>query len=141
MMGYVQRNAAILAGFGASFTGVAFLPTFDEVVELAEEWLDAGRSQYDEGRYHVAFEALRNAAELAAKALLLRATGAFVQDHSVAGPLAKAGAIPPKVDGRDLHKLLSRFTLGPYGFDVTIHEKDVASALRLADRMVKACRT
>lgn len=116
------------------------MPTFGQVVELAEEWLGAGQSQMEEGRSHVAFEALRNAAELAAKALILRKTGDFPQDHAVAGILAKQGLMPSKVDGRDLHRLLAKFSLGPYGFDATIHEKDVREALRLAERMVGACR-
>lgn len=116
------------------------MPTFQQVADLAEEWLDAGRSQLSEGRYHVAFEALRNAAELAAKALILRATGDFPQDHAVAGVLSRAGILPGKVDGRELHRLLVKFTLGPYGFDVTVHEKQVQAALRIAERMVEACK-
>lgn len=116
------------------------LPTFDHVVDLAQEWLEAGKAQLVDGRHHVAFEALRNAAELAAKALLLRSTGAFPQDHAVAGLVARAGVLPASVDGRDLHRLLTKFTLGPYGFDADVHEKDVIAARRIAERMVRACR-
>ena len=97
-------------------------------------------SQEADGRRQVAFEALRNAAELGAKALLLRATGSFPQDHAVAGLLARAQLLPPGVNGRDLHRLLTKFTLGPYGFDEEIHAKDIVQARRLAERIVAACR-
>lgn len=116
--------------------GVETLPTYEQVSALAEEWLDAGRSQLADGRYHVAFEALRNAAELAAKALILKHSGQFPQEHAVGGLLAKLGKMPARVKGSDLHRLLVKFTVGPYGFDVTIRESDVTDALRIAERMV-----
>lgn len=116
------------------------MPEYEDVVALAEEWLGAGIAELEEGRHHVAFEALRNAAELAGKALLLRQTASFPQDHAIAGLLARADLVPSDVDARDLHRLLSRFTVGPYGFEVTVHRKDVIAARRIAERMVKACR-
>lgn len=113
----------------------------DQLVEAAEMWLEAGRSEFESKRYPVAFEALRTAAELAAKAILLRATGSFPQSHAVAGPLVQNKLHPEGVNARELHKLLSSFTLGAYGFDKPIHAREVQAALRIAGRMVRACRS
>ncbi|MBI4393269.1 MAG: HEPN domain-containing protein [Euryarchaeota archaeon] len=112
----------------------------EELMKGAEEWLAAAKENLAAGRFHTAFESARQAAELAAKALLSRKSGKYPSDHMVAGPLFQAGLLPEGVDGKRLHKLLSRFTLGTYGFDETVHRSEVQDAVRLAERMVKALR-
>lgn len=112
----------------------------DRLVAAAEMWLAAGRSEFESKRYPVAYETLRTAAELAAKAILLRATGSFPQSHAVAGPLVQNKLHPEDVSAKELHKFLTSFTLGAYGFDKPIHSSEVRAALRIAERMVRACR-
>lgn len=87
---------------------------------------------------HVAFEAARHAAELAAKAILVRAGKEYPEQHAVAGKLAQHSLIPQGVEARKLQKLLSRFTLGTYGFEQPVHDADVSDALRMAERLVAA---
>lgn len=89
---------------------------------------------------YVAFEAFRQAAELAAKVLLARANGAFPQTHLVAGPLKQAGLLPEGVEASKLHRLVSEFTLGTYGFNRPLSRSDVQSAARVARRMVGALK-
>lgn len=110
------------------------------LVEGAQEWLEAANSDLMSGPKHVSFEAFRHAAELAAKALLLEATGGYPKDHSVAGPLSQKKLLPDNVDAKALQKLTSSFTLGTYHFETVIHERDLQEAKRIATRMVAACR-
>lgn len=114
------------------------MTTFEQVAERARMWLATGEAELKAGRLPVAFEACRTAAELAAKALLLRAQKPFPQSHMVAGELQQAGLMPAGVDGKRLHGLLSKFTLGTYGFDQPVHRAEAQEALRIARRMVSA---
>ncbi|MEA3202204.1 MAG: hypothetical protein QOE90_3632 [Thermoplasmata archaeon] len=102
------------------------------LLDGSREWEDASVTEMQRGRRRVAFEAARHAAELAGKALLAHATGEHPKSHLIAGAIAKAGLLPPAVDGRALHKLLAEFTLGTYGFDRPLSDRDVRDAQELA---------
>lgn len=111
-----------------------------DLIEGAEEWLGVARKSREEGWNHAAFESARKAAELAAKALLGRKTGGYPKDHDVSGILYRERLIPADVAARELSRLLAAVSVGTYAFDQAVHRKDVAWALRIAERMVKACR-
>lgn len=102
------------------------------LLEGSREWEEASITEMQRGRLRVAFEAARHAAELAGKALLVHARGEHPKSQVIAAALAKDGLLPPGVDGRALHKLLSEFTLGTYGFDRPLSERDARSAQELA---------
>lgn len=119
--------------------GVGPVAAADELASGAQEWLVAAENQLEARRLRVAFELFRHSAELAAKAMLARKLGSFPKEHSVAGLLVKEGIPPSDVDGKKLHRLLSRFTLGTYDFETPVHEADLQDARRLARRMVRAC--
>lgn len=108
----------------------------ERLLEGAREWLEAARSERAAGRNHVAFEAARHAAVLASKAMLVKAGQDYPEQHAIAGKLSQHSLVPPGVKARDLQKLLSRFTLGTYGFEQEIREADVNEALRLAERLL-----
>lgn len=107
----------------------------------AEEWFETGKGAHNAGHLYSAFESFRHAAELSCKAILLRTTGAFPRDHLVAAPLAKLGLLPEGVTARSLHQFLSEFTLGTYGFERGLHNRDVQGARRMAERMIRALRS
>jgi HEPN domain-containing protein len=109
-----------------------------DLVAGAQEWLAAARTEMSAGRLRVAFESARHAAELAGKAILSARLGTFPKSHLVAGALARSGGLPPGVDGKTLHKLLSEFTLGTYGFDRPISEREVSDAVTVAEQMMSA---
>ena len=125
---------------GNSFTGADSISSFEELADGAKQWLHAGESELAANRIHVAFEAFRQAAELAAKVILARANGAFPQTHLVAGPLKQAGLLPEGVEASKLHRLVSEFTLGTYGFNRPLSRADVQAAARIARRMIAALK-
>lgn len=112
--------------------------TFGELRAGAEDWLATAEESRRAGRYHVSYEAARQAAELAGKVLLLRATGKFPKEHAIAGALAQAGVLPDTLDRRALQKFLQDFTRGTYGFDRRLVESDVALGIEMARAMVIA---
>lgn len=114
--------------------------TVDDLRAGAEDWLATAEESHAVRRYHVAFEAARQSAELAGKALLLRAMGRFPKERAKAGPLAQTHLLPPEVDGRELQKLLREFTLGTDGFDRAVDAAGVARAISTARAMVAALR-
>lgn len=107
-----------------------------DLVAGAREWLEAAQSELGEGRFRVAYEAARHAAELAAKAMLLEAKGRYPQRHDVSSDVEREGVRPSSVRFQELRKLLSSHTLGTYGFSRTVHRKDARWAVRIAERMV-----
>lgn len=111
-----------------------------KLLDGAQEWLDSAKTEASLGRRRVAFEAARHAAELAAKAILVHRQGVYPKSHLVAGALSKLGALPGRVDGRRLHRLLAEFTLGTYGFDREVRPEDVDEALAVAGLMVEGAR-
>ncbi len=110
----------------------------EQLWDGAAEWLAAAQQERASGRLRVAFEAARHSAELSAKALLVRATGSFPKSHTVAGQLHRAGLVPAGVEPKVLHRLLSDFTLGTYGFERPLEDAEVANAIALARAMLSA---
>jgi len=108
----------------------------DELWEGAAEWLAAAEDELRAGRLRVAFESARHAAELAGKARLLSATGTYPKSHTIASQLHRAGLVPSGVDAKAVHRLLSEFTLGTYGFDRPLAREDVVAAIALARSML-----
>ncbi|HUR68117.1 MAG TPA: HEPN domain-containing protein [Candidatus Thermoplasmatota archaeon] len=115
-------------------------PEHDLLVSGSEEWLAAARDELAAGRNRVAFESARHAAELACKALLLRATGSYPKTHDVSGQLAQTGALPSGITGRRLSRFLADFTAGTYGFSRELTGAHVEDAIQMAALCVAACR-
>lgn len=110
----------------------------EELADGAREWLKAGDSELAADRLHVAFESFRQAAELAAKSVLARTGARPAHTHNIAGPLKQAKLVPAGVEASKLHRLVSQFTLGTYGFNRAVTKSEVQEAARIAKRMVAA---
>lgn len=87
----------------------------------------------------VAFDEARHAAEVAAKALVLHATGTDLgKVHSIGGSLAHAGLIPLSLDEKRVARLFAEHTRGSYGYYEGIDRPAVEEAIEAAERFIAA---
>ena len=108
----------------------------------AQEFLAAARSNTGAGRPAVAFDEARHAAEVAAKALHLKATGTdFGKGHAVAGPLNALGLLPAQVPERKWVRFFQEHTRASYGYFEDFTDAEVHNAITWATVMLQAAES
>ena len=104
----------------------------------ATEHLQAAQRCLGDGLHHPAYELARTAAELYAKALLVRKTGSYPREHNVSGELQHRRLIPPDVSPTELSRFLDDYTRGGYGFSHPVEAREVRKAIALATKLRQA---
>ena len=110
------------------------------LLERAEEFLDAARDSLARGRYNVAFEEARTAAELGCKALLVMATGDYPRSHNVVPALHHARLTPKGLDAKALGAFLGASNRGVYGFDEPVGEEEARQGVAMAAQVLAELR-
>lgn len=111
---------------------------YDTMRERAEEWLEVAQGAIEEDFVHAAYECARTAAELAAKAMLLRIAGTYPKRHDVSDDLRQHALLPDNIKARDLRALLQSFTLAVYLFNDPVTKRQARDAVRIARRLVES---
>lgn len=114
------------------------LDDWERLRDRAREFLEAARTSLAAERFNVAFDEARDAAELAAKALLCRRDGTYPAAHNVAGPLQTARLIPRGLSPKALSRLLSAASRGRYGISEPVTRVEAKDAVAAAEALCAA---
>ncbi len=108
--------------------------------ELGREYLEGARELLASGRHRLAVDAAYNAAELAAKGLILLRADRVAQTHGgVVGQLGElyiqSGELPAEL-GRRLHRMLRYRNLARYEHSATLGTTEAEQAIALAEELL-----
>jgi len=112
----------------------------EDLARLAEEYLESAREVLERGRFRLAIDAGYNAAELAAKALILLKQDNMPGSHggivSSFGALSvKTGEVDPEL-GRRLNRALQLRNEARYRPTAHLTEEDAGEVIRMADTLL-----
>jgi len=112
-----------------------------DLAALAREYLDASGEALARGRHRLAMDGSYNAAELAAKALILLKVDDLPGSHGgivqVFGSLYVQSGEAERELGRQLNTALRLRNAARYRYDATVGREDVESVLELARRLLE----
>ena len=118
------------------------LEGWKEMLDHARPFLDSARENAAKGpeRAVVAFDEARHAAELAAKAILLRAEHVIVEkDHRMGRHLGRYGLMPSTYAIKAWNRFFAEHTKAAYGLYEQLDQQEIAEAISMAQTMLQAC--